>query len=246
VTLAAHLRALGLAAGDRVVVHSSLRAIGAGADETIDAFLDVLGPGGLLVMPTFTYLAPWTGPSRTGALTEVFRQREGVVRSRHRTHSVAALGHGAHELVAGHEARGPVDLDTPLDRLAASGGLILLAGVNHTSNTTIHVGEVHARAPYLDIPFSPEWAGLAERYAGCSRAFGALELPLRSRGTIRDGRLGGAHVQLVRGQAVIEATVALLAADPLALLCTDPGCYRCTLTRDRDAGARAAAADRAR
>jgi hypothetical protein len=32
---------------------------------------------------------------------------------------------------------------------------------------------------------------------------------------------------------VIEATVALLEADPAALLCTDPGCYRCSRARAR-------------
>lgn len=248
-TLLDDLLALGLGAGDRVVVHSSLRAIGAAADETIAALLAVLGPQGLLVMPTFTYDAPDFDPatsrSRTGALTEAFRLRPGVWRSHHHSHSVAALGAGAAELCAGHDTA--VDVGSPLDRLAAAGGRVLLAGVGHTANTTIHVGECHADAPYLDVPFSPSWPTRGERrFAGCSRAFGALELPLRRRGAIRDGHLGRAHAQLVPGRAVIEETVALLAADPLALLCTDRGCYRCSLTRDRDARARAAAAGPAR
>ena len=60
-----------------------------------------------------------------------------------------------------------------------------------------------------------------------------LERPLRERAAIRDGKVGGALAQLVPAAAVIEATVALLRADPAALLCTDPGCYRCSRARAR-------------
>lgn len=55
--LAADLRALGLAAGDTVLVHASLRALGpveGGAETVVDAFLDVLGPAGTLVVYTQT------------------------------------------------------------------------------------------------------------------------------------------------------------------------------------------------
>ena len=51
------LRALGLAAGDRVVVHSSLKAFGrveGGPNTVIDALEEVITPAGTLVMPTFS------------------------------------------------------------------------------------------------------------------------------------------------------------------------------------------------
>ena len=111
---------------------------------------------------------------------------------------------------------------------------MLLLGVGHTSNTTAHVGEFHADAPYLDIPFDPAWPTHGyDRFPGCSRAFGMLERPLRERGAIRDGKVGRALAQLVPGRAVIEETVELLRDDPAALLCTDPGCYRCSRARER-------------
>lgn len=111
----------------------------------------------------------------------------------------------------------------------------------------MHVGEFRAGAPYLDIPFDPAWpregelrvAGRAperhayDRFPGCSRAFGAVELGLRRRGAIRDGRIGRALVQLVPGRAVIAETEELLHGDPAALLCTDPACYRCARARAR-------------
>lgn len=223
--------------GDRVVVHSSLRAVGMDADALIDVLLDAVGPSGLVAMPTFTYDNPDVAPdlpSRTGALTEAFRRRPAAVRSAHPTYSVAAIGSGADELLAGHERVGATAVDSPLDRLAAGGGHVLLLGVGHTANTTAHVGEFHAEAPYLDIPFDPEWPTHGyDRFPGCSRAFGALERPLRERDAVRDGKVGGALAQLVPGAAVIETTVALLRADPAALLCTDPECYRCSRARAR-------------
>src|SRR3989344_821592 len=49
----------GLKKGDAVIVHSSLSRIGHienGADSLIDAFLEVIGKDGLLVMPAFSAL----------------------------------------------------------------------------------------------------------------------------------------------------------------------------------------------
>lgn len=228
---------IGLAPGDKVVVHASLRATGLGADGVIDALLDAVGPDGLVVMPAFTYDNDSFSldlPGRTGALAEVLRRRPGALRSAHPTYSVAALGAGAAELLDGHEQAEATGVDSPLGRLAAAGGHVLLLGVGQVANTTAHVGEFVADAPYLDIPFDPGWpAHGARRFPGCSRAFGALERPLREQGAIRDGKVGGALAQLVPGAAVIEVVVELLRADPAALLCTDSGCYRCSRARAR-------------
>lgn len=56
-SLAHDFRALGLAPGDVVLVHSSLRSLGwvcGGAVAVVQALLDALGPGGTLVVPTQT------------------------------------------------------------------------------------------------------------------------------------------------------------------------------------------------
>ena len=228
---------IGLASGDAVVVHASLHAVGLGADEVIGALLDAVGPRGLVVMPTFTYdneaFAPDL-PGRTGTLAEAFRRRPDALRSAHPTYSVAAVGTGAADLLDGHDRAGATGVDSPLGRLAAAGGHVLLLGVGHTANTTVHVGEFQAGAPYLDIPFDPDWpAHGADRFPGCSRAFGTIERPLRERGAIRDGKAGRALAQLVPGSMVIDTTVELLSDEPASLLCTDPGCYRCSRARAR-------------
>src|SRR6187551_3686776 len=97
---------IGLASGDAVVVHASLRAVGLDANDVIEALLEAVGPDGLVVMPTFTYanesFVPDL-PGRTGTLAEVFRRRPDALRSAHPTYSVAAVGADAAELVDGHE-----------------------------------------------------------------------------------------------------------------------------------------------
>jgi aminoglycoside N3'-acetyltransferase len=252
--LADDLRKVGITPGDRLLVHSSLRAVGRvedGAAGVLRALLDAVGPEGLLVAPTFTYDTPVFDPAvtvgRTGTIPEAVRTADGAVRSLHPFYSVAALGAGARDLCEGHELLAGTGIGTPLDTLAGTGGRVLLLGTAHTANTTVHVGEFHAGAGYLDIPFDPEWPTSAQivgvrggplhvsydRFAGCSRAFGAVERPLRERGAVRDGLVGNALVQLVSSRAIVEATVALLRADEAALLCTDARCFRCSRARAR-------------
>ena len=261
--LAAQFSAVGLERGSKVLVHSSLRSIGqvdGGADAVVAALLDVVGEKGLLVVPAFTYdTARFDGtePGRAGTIAEAARLRDDAVRSWHPTYSVAAIGGDAEELCYAHELHAGTDVDTPLDRLASTCGSVLLIGVGHVANTTVHVGEFHANAAYLEIPFSPSWPHehvLAmgpngerkvryQRFPGCSRAFGLVEHGLRERGAVQDGTVGKALAQRVDAKAIIEETVALLRRDPAALLCTDPRCYRCSRARELLIRGRAAAAD---
>ena len=78
--------------------------------------MDVIGPKGTLVFPTFSIdktmentlnnkkyiFNPNTTPSTVGKITEVFRTLPDVKRSLHPTHSVAALGPLAEELTNTH------------------------------------------------------------------------------------------------------------------------------------------------
>jgi len=252
-TITDDLRRLGVQSDDALVVHSSLRSLGkvdGGANTVIAALRDAIGPNGLLVFPTFTYYTqvfdPAIDPCQTGTIPETGRSWPGAVRSWHPTHSAAAIGNGAESLCEGHHLVGGNGLGSPLDKLAARGGNILLLGVGHNANSTIHVGESHAGVAYLDIPFSADSFSTATvitpggpievtlKYpSGCSKAFGAVEKTLRDRAQVRDGMVGAALAQWVKSQAVIDATVDMLSADPGGLLCTDPHCYRCTQSRER-------------
>lgn len=251
-SLADSFRRLGIRPGARLVVHSSLRSIGTvegGAETVLDALLECIGKDGLLMAPAFTYnniiYDPEATPGRTGVLAEVLRTRRGAVRSLHPTHSVAAIGEGAAQYCERHHEVPGLGIDSPMDKVAKAGGGVLLLGVGHTSNSTVHVGESYARVPYLDIPFNPGWpsrisiAGALQRevniteHPGCSRAFGVIEASLRRRGAIRDGLIGKGLAQWMTGRDVISAAVNLLRRNAGALLCSDPDCYRCSLGHQR-------------
>ncbi|NKB67468.1 MAG: hypothetical protein GKR89_10435 [Candidatus Latescibacteria bacterium] len=226
------LHEIGLAGGDQVVVHSSLSSMGhveGGAPTVVTAFLDVLGVAGTLVVPTFThsgteYFDPLGSPSKNGAITEAARAWEGAVRSLHPTHAVTAIGPAGQELVADDLQRGALGRDCALDRLAQMGGWVLLLGVDHQVNSTIHVGEDYAGDPdrhkrwspdnpkrvVLNHPEQGEMEVLLTSMMGSTVAFGRMEETLRQRGQIRDGQLGAAPCQLMRGRDVIAATLDIL------------------------------------
>lgn len=149
---------IGLAAGDVVLVHSSLRKLGpvaGGADTVLDALLELLGPQGTLALPTHTFKVvdeqrPFDvrhTKGNVGVLSEVFRMRLGVVRGVHPTHSVAALGARAEEFV--HVAFGdtsPCSANSPYSRLCDWDGKVLIIGETLNRCTLFHGCE--------------EWAGL--------------------------------------------------------------------------------------
>lgn len=140
----------GIQPSDTLLVHSSMKAIGqvvGGAETVLDAFIEYLQDG-LLIFPTHTWdqmndeyniFNPMTEPSCVGLLTNLFRQRPGVIRSLHPTHSVAALGKDAMEYTSGEE-----QFDTPCARNGCWGKLydrkakILFLGCSLKRNTFLH------------------------------------------------------------------------------------------------------------
>jgi len=142
-----------------LLMHSSMKSIGevdGGADTVLDALSEYMAEG-LLVLPTHTWsyinadnprFYVETSPVCVGILPELFRSRQGVLRSYHPTHSVAALGKDAAEFVAGDER-----FDTPCHRESAWGKLldrkavIILVGVDQKRNTFIHGIEEWADIP---------------------------------------------------------------------------------------------------
>ena len=142
-----------------LLIHSSMKAIGPvenGADTVLDACIEYMRDG-LLVFPTHTWSEhnlvdnvyhPLTEPSCVGILTNLFLKRNGVVRSLHPTHSVAAIGKDAVAFVAGEEL-----CDTPCPRHGCWGKLydrkaqILFLGCSLKRNTFIHGVEEWNKIP---------------------------------------------------------------------------------------------------
>ncbi|MBQ8597895.1 MAG: AAC(3) family N-acetyltransferase [Lachnospiraceae bacterium] len=144
------LKKMGLTGTEAIMVHSSMKSIGevdGGADTVVDAFMEFFQEG-LFMTPTHTWAQmsseystfnPKTEPACVGIIPNVFRQREGVVRSLHPTHSIAAYGKGAEEYIQGEEnATSPCPPGGCWDRLKDVGAKILLLGVTHGRNTYIH------------------------------------------------------------------------------------------------------------
>jgi aminoglycoside 3-N-acetyltransferase len=253
--LVAAFRETGLQAGDSVVVHSSFRSLGpveGGAEKVLDALLEVLTPSGNLMLPAFNYTRPLphphfdpeTTPARTGIIPELGRRRADAVRSLHPTHSVAVIGESAHALTENHLQGRAFGVDSPLDRLAQNGGKILLIGVGQTSNSMIHVAEEHAGIPKVSsydplphvkvlLPTGHTMLHQLDSSPSCSAAFEAAAYPLRRAGVVRDSRLGGTLMQLMKAGEVIDVIASLLSREPDALLCNDSGCISCCGTRTK-------------
>lgn len=157
------LYALGLRAGDTVMIHSSYKSLGGiegGAAGIFAALEELLGPNGTLVLPAFSYATVnydqpvfdrKETPSCVGYLPEYFRtQVPGVIRSMHASHSCSLKGYRAAELAAGHELDDtPVGPNSPLAKLPKIGGKILILGCDPAHNTTLHGVEETAEPPYL-------------------------------------------------------------------------------------------------
>jgi aminoglycoside 3-N-acetyltransferase len=239
------LKKLGLRAGDVVIVHSALAAIGnveGGADTVIKALLDVLTPSGTLVMPAFGGEFPYnhkTTKSNVGVITEAFRNYPGVKRSFHPTHSVSALGPKADELIRDHiKSPTACGKETPFGRLIDMCGKILLLGVDNDRNTMLHTLEEYAQAPYLsDRQFSyynekGEVENLKLKwFPGPHRDFIGLDPLFRMTEVMKTGKVGHAVARLIDAKKMIEVGLHAFEDDPAVVLCDNPNCGDCVMQR---------------
>lgn len=183
-SLVADLRDLGVEAGDVLLVHSSLSALGwvsGGAPAVVDALMEAVTESGTLVLPThsghYSDPADWSAPpvpdhwveqiretmpayrpdvtpTRVGAIPECFRNYPGAVRSDHPTVSFAAWGADAESVVADHALAHRLGEDSPLATVYDLDGDVLMLGTGHDTNTSYHLAENRA-----DYPKETEQAG---------------------------------------------------------------------------------------
>ncbi|MBQ8427506.1 MAG: AAC(3) family N-acetyltransferase [Clostridia bacterium] len=209
---------------DTVIVHSALRKVGkieGGADGLIDAFMEYLNDGHLII-PTHT----WAGiaerlyydvnstPTCLGALSKVAVERTDGVRSLHPTHSIKVFGKKAKKLVKGEEnCATPTAKNCLLSRLCKKNAYVLLLGVNQTSNTFLHAVEERLSVPDritldgLEITIkdyegntfkSPKFNGFGCKNIpeDCSEFFENYNKPLVELGAVKIDKLGDAEVRL--------------------------------------------------
>lgn len=91
---------------------------------------------------------PLTTPTQgMGVVPELLRSWPGAVRSAHPAFSLAALGPNADYLVADHALTEDAGDRSPLGKLYELDGHVLLLGVEHWNNTSLHLAESRANYP---------------------------------------------------------------------------------------------------
>lgn len=240
------LRTLGVRAGGTLLVHTSFKAVRpveGGPLGLIGALRAALGPLGTLVMPTMTsgdtVFDPASTPTENMGITaELFWRQPGVTRSTHPGGSFAAVGPHAADICRPQPLSPPHGPDSPVGRVHDLGGQVLLLGVSHGENTTLHLAETLAQVPYsVSHPCVVEVEGvestvlIAETDHCCSR-FPLADDWLRAHGLQQEGPVGHAHARLCDSRALVELAVRQLTAAPLSFLCPhDAGCEECDVAR---------------
>lgn len=255
--LAGDLRALGVHPGDTLYPHTSIKAIGwmeEGAHTLIRALQAAVGSEGTIAAPTHTlcftgltdqpYRA-WETPSLLGAFSDTLWRMPGAVRSGHGSHSSAALGKRAAWLTQGHDPYNALGEQSPVHRVYALGGKVLLIGVTHRADTMLHLAERLAGLPYVKLHYDETWGydvavacpdGRVERFTqaeipGCSNGFDRIGPLLEQAGLVRRGYIGAAPSQLIDAASMVDFAVDLLRRDPTFLLCASEQCPCCPKRR---------------
>lgn len=240
------LRALGVRQGGVLLVHTSFKAVRpveGGPLGLIAALRAAIGPQGTLVMPTMTsgetVFDPRSTPTESMGITaELFWRQPGVVRSTHPGGSFAAAGPLAGQICRPQPLSPPHGSESPVGHVHELGGQVLLLGVTHSEDTTLHLAEAIARVPYsVSHPCVVEVDGVASTMMiaetdHCCTRFRLADDWLRERGLQRVGKVGNADARLVNARDVVAVALEHLAMDPLIFLCpASAGCEECDLAR---------------
>ena len=245
--LTSGFQSLGLRSGDALLVHSSYKSLGGvegGPQTVIDAFLDVLGEDGTLIMPTFNFDfckgQPWDvrmTPSHMGAMTNMVRENPAAKRVFHPIYSFAVLGRQA-EFLTRTRYKSSYGADSLFARLRELDGKIMVIGLRYTDSMTFfhHVEEMEG----VDYRYMKEFTGLVTDENGNSYEdtftmlvrdlergvitevdpMGAL---MEQAGVITVGKIGAAKVSLMKANEVYEFTAREMRRDPHLLYRIEEG-----------------------
>ena len=239
------LRSVGIDDGQCVMVHSSLFHLGRMEKEKsssdiaalhYSALMEVLGPNGTVVVPTFNLnfcegeaYDPLTTPSvAMGSLSEYVRKLPDAVRTPHPIHSFAAIGAKAEYICDGNPdvAFSPSGPFPKLLDLSARG---LLLGTTIENFSMIHFVEEQVKVPYrfkktYTAPYGPRHE--MKTYARYIRDpniapdinYFKVETTMRQHELIQDVQIGMGKILCFDVVRLHSVTLAKLKADPYWLV----------------------------
>jgi len=239
-----------------VIAHASLKSFGevdGGAWTLLRAVLDSVGA---LMMPTFTYktmITPNVGPPNNGItygaeqdlnlmaepftpnmpcdklmgiVPETLRNLPNAKRTSHPIQSFAGIR--AEKFLAVQTIQNPL---ASIAALAEADGWVLLLGVDHTVDTSIHYAEKLAgRKQFLRWALMPNRIVECPGFPGDSAGFNAIA-PVLVNDT-RAIQIGNTVVQAVPLKVLFFKVINSIKENPLALLCQQDDCERCTAVRE--------------
>jgi aminoglycoside N3'-acetyltransferase len=246
------LRSLGVRPGAVLLVHTSYRAvrpIDGGPSGVIESLRAAVGEDGTLVMPSWgdNDDAPFEPASTAaapdlGVTADMFWRLPGARRSSH-PFAFAALGPLAAAITVDPLPVPPHGTESPVGRVYQLDGDVLLLGVGHDADTTIHLAEVLAGVPYgvakhctIVKDGRPIRLDFLENDHCCQR-FALADDWLRAQNLQREGPVGYGSARLVRSRDVVSVVCNELRRDPLIFLhAPEIGCAECDGARRSAAG----------